>query len=290
MGMRGRRPSAAIALFLSLACSDQEQRPPVTGDCNDPSCVEVREGTTTTSVVALLPDPGGGAAGTGGDSPPQTPVALQGSVRMIVEPDLFGTGPPNAPVEIRAPGANGTVVTGSPNVDGSFNLPGVLPQEQAWVAAGNFTDPPSGTFLDTYQRANTAAQRPVELAVMQQDVMDQIAQGSFLETPQLLQNDRGHAIVQFVDEFSVPIIGVSLTYPTPDDAGIAYDSGDLYSDGLTETSVRGTVVLLNLSAAPYPGGSTSIVARVASSPDREFRSDLRVTAGSVTIFTLQLQL
>jgi len=32
-----------------------------------------------------------------------------------------------------------------------------------------------------------------------------------------------------------------------------------------------------------------IVARVASIPDREFRSDLRVTAGSVTLFTLQLR-
>ena len=193
MGMWGKRPSAAIALFLALACSDQEQRPPVAGDCNDPPCVEVRDGTTTRSIVALLPEPGGGASGTGGNGDPvPTPVALQGSVRRIIEPDLFGTDPPNAPVEIRAPGANGAVVTGSANVDGSFNLPGVVPQEQAWVAAGNFTSPPSGTFLDTYQRANTAAQRPVELAVMQQDVMDQIAQGSFLETPQQLQNDRGH--------------------------------------------------------------------------------------------------
>jgi hypothetical protein len=50
------------------------------------------------------------------------------------------------------------------------------------------------------------------------------------------------------------------------------------------------VVLLNLAAAPYPGGSMSIVARLASQPDREYRADLRVTAGSVTLFTVQLQL
>jgi hypothetical protein len=289
MGTARIRPSAAIALFLALACSDQEERPPVASDCNEPPCVEVRAGATTMSVVALLPEPGGGEAGSGGSGNPP-PSQLQGSVRRIVEPDLFGTDPPNAAVEIRAPGANGTVVVAGVAADGSFSMPGVLPQEQAWVAVGNFTDPPSGTFMDTYQRVNTAVQQPVELAVMQQTVMEQIAQGSFFETPRQLQNDRGHAIVQFIDEFGAPVIGVSLTYPTADDAGIAYDSGDLYSDLLTETSVRGTVVLLNLSAAPYPGGSTSIVAHVTSLPDREFRSDLRVTAGSLTLYTLQLQL
>lgn len=289
MGMRGKRPGAAIALLLFLACSEQEARPPVAGDCNEPSCIEVRDGAITRSIVALLPEPGGGAAGTGGNPPPSS-AQLQGTVRMIVEPDLFGTDPPNARVEVRAPGANGAAVAVSPDLDGSFSLSGVTAQEQSWVAVGNFNSPPIGPFLDTYQRANTAAQQPVELAVMQQAVMEQIAQGSFLATPQQLQNDRGHAIVQFIDPFGVPVPGVSLTYPTPDDAGIAYDSGDLYSDLLTETSVRGTVVLLNLSAPPYPGGSTSIVARAASLPDREFRSDLRITAGSVTLFTLQLQL
>jgi hypothetical protein len=287
--MRGSRPNVAIVLLLSLACSDPELRPLVASDCDEPPCVEVRDGVGTMSVVALLPEPGGGAAGAGGGgNPSPSPVQVRGSVRMIVEPDLFGAQPPSAPVEVRAQGANGTAVAAGAAADGSFSLSGVVPQEQTWMAVGNFTDPLSGTFLDSYQRVNTAAQQPVELAVMQRTVMEQIAQGSFFDAPLELQRDRGHAIVQFVDEFGVPVIGASLTYPTADDAGIAYDSGDLYSDLLTETSARGTVVLLNLSAAPHPGGSTSIVVRVASLPDREFRSDLRVAAGSVTLFTLRV--
>ena len=288
MGMGKTRSGAALVLLLALACSEPEVRPPVAGDCNEPPCNEVRASATTTRAVALLPEPGAGQAGSSGNPPPPS-TALQGSVRMIVEPDLFGTDPPNAPVEIRAAGVNGTVVAASPSADGSFSLPGVAPQERAWVAVGNFTDLPGDVFMDTYQQANTAAQQPVELAVMQRTVMDQIAQGSFFDTPQELQDDRGHAIVQFIDELGNPVSGVSVTYPTEDDAGIAYDSGDLYSDLLTETSVRGTVVLINLSAAPYPGGSTSLVARAASLPDLAFRSDLRVTAGSVTLSTVRIQ-
>ena len=166
MGMGKTRSGAALVLLLALACSEPEVRPPVAGDCNEPPCNEVRASATTTRAVALLPEPGAGQAGSSGNPPPPS-TALQGSVRMIVEPDLFGTDPPNAPVEIRAAGVNGTVVAASPSADGSFSLPGVAPQERAWVAVGNFTDLPGDVFMDTYQQANTAAQQPVELAVMQ---------------------------------------------------------------------------------------------------------------------------
>jgi hypothetical protein len=144
--------------------------------------------------------------------------------------------------------------------------------------------------MDTYQAVDSAAELPVALAVMQRSVMDQIAQTSFINSPQLLERSRGHVILRFVNEVGVPVAGVSVTFPTTDDASIAYDAGDLYSDALTETSVRGTVVLLNLAAAPYPGSVTSIVATVAGQPDRDFRAPLLVSADAVTLFTLPLDL
>jgi hypothetical protein len=290
MGTGVSWPKAALGLWLSLGCSEPETRPPAASDCHEPACIEVRD-TPVMSVSYLVPVPGGGdagAAGSGGMAPPL--ATLQGSVRMIVEPDLSGSVPPDAPVEVRAPGADQTVVVGAPGADGGFSMDGVLAQAQTWVAVGDFSGALGGPFVDTHQAVNSAAQLPVQLALMQRSVLEEIAQVSFSISPQLLDPSRGHAIVRFVDELGVPVVGVSVTFPTADDAGIAYDAGDLYSDALGETSVRGTAVLLNLVAAPYPGGLSSVVATVAGLPDREFRGHLAVSAAAVTLFTLPLDL
>jgi len=289
METRRAWPKAAVGLWLCLSCSEPETRPALAGDCNEPSCVDVRSGPIT-SVFYQVPDSSGGEGGAAGSSgmPPQL-ATLQGSVRMIVAPDLTGSAPPNAPVEIRALGAD-TVVVGTPGNDGGFSMEGVLAQAEAWVAVGSFSEAPGEPFLNTYQAVDSAAGLPVELAVMQRSVMEQISQSSFLDSPQLLEPSRGHVILQFVDEVGLPVAGVSVAFPTTDDASVAYDAGDLYSDTLTETSTRGTVVLLNLAAAPYPGSLTSIVATVATLPDRQFRTALLVSAAAVTLFTLTLDL
>ena len=290
MGTGARWPKAAVGLWWCLGCSEPETRPAAAGDCNEPPCIDVRD-TPLMSISYLVPEPsegGAGAAGSGGMAPAL--ATLQGSVRMIVEPDLGGSAPPDAPVEIRAPGANQTLVVEVPGVDGAFSMDGVLAQAQTWVAVGEFSGALSDPFADTYQAVDSAAQLPVELAVMQRSVLEEIAQVSFSSSAQLLDPSRGHAIVNFVDELGAPVVGVSITFPSADDAGIAYDAGDLYSDALGETSVRGTAVLLNLLAAPFPGGLTSVVATVAGLPDREFRAHLAVSAAAVTLFTLPLDL
>jgi hypothetical protein len=291
--MRAMWPKA-VGLGLCLACGGEAARPATLGDCNDPSCAGDRY-QPEMIVRSELPAPSdggaGGAAGAGGSGGLNPPVTtIQGDVRMIVEPDLGGAAPPNAPVEIRAAGADNTLVASTPAADGSFRLDEVLAQERAWLAVGAFTDPPSEAFLDTYQAVNSAAALPVELAVMQRSVLEEIEQTSFAFSPRDLAPSRGHAIVQFVDTLGVPLSGVSVTFPTPSDADVAYDAGDLYSDTLTETSVRGTVVLLNMAAAPYPGGLTSIAATVTSLPDSDFRAQLRVSAGAVTLDTVVLEL
>lgn len=285
-------PEAAVWLWLCLGCSDPQSRPAPPGDCNEPSCIDVRDGSDpSTTISYLVPAPGGGAAGAAGSSGMPPPLAtLQGSVRMIVEPDLSGSDPPNAPVEIHARGADDTVVVGTPASDGGFSMTGVLAQQETWVGVGAFNELLGNPFMDTYQAVDSAAGLPVALAVTRRSVMEEIAQTSFLNSPQLLEPSRGHLLLTFVDDVGVPIDGVTVTFPTADDASIAYDAGDVYSDALTETSVRGTVVLLNLAAAPYPGSVTSIVATVASQPGREFRAPLLVSAATVTLFTLKLDL
>jgi hypothetical protein len=284
--------TAAVGLWLCLACSDPEARPPASGDCNEPYCLDVRSGSAASVTISyLVPEPIGGEAGAAGSSGMPPPLTtLQGSVRMIVEPDLSGSDPPNAPVEIHARGADDTVVVGTPAGDGGFSMAGVVAQGETWVGVGAFNELLGNPFMDTYQAVDSAAGRAVALAVTRRSVMEEIAQTAFLNSPQLLEPRRGHAILSFVDELGAPVDGVTVTFPTPDDASIAYDAGDVYSDALTETSVRGTVVLLNLAAAPYPGSVTSIVATLASQPDRQFRAPLLVSAGMVTLFTLKIDL
>jgi hypothetical protein len=289
MAMRAVWPTA-VGLGLGLACADEAARPAILGDCNDPSCVDSRH-LPAMIVKSELPAPSEGEAGAGGSGGVAQPVTtLQGDVRMIVEPDLGGAAPPNSPVEVRAMGADDTLVVGTPAADGSFRMDEVLSQERTWLAVGAFTDPPSEAFLDTYQTANSAAGLPVELAVMQRSVLEEIEQTSFAFSPRDLEPSRGHAIVQFVDALDLPVSGVSVTFPTASEADVAYDAGDLYSDALAETSARGTVVLLNMAAPPYPGGLTTVVATVASLPESEFRVQLRVSAGAVTLDTTVLEL
>ncbi|HKO93872.1 MAG TPA: hypothetical protein VJU61_22115, partial [Polyangiaceae bacterium] len=230
----------------------------------------------------------GGTAGSTGMPPAVTTLA--GNVRRIIEADLVASGPPNAPVQVRAAGALGTEVVATPAADGSFSLAGVLSETAGWAAVGAFTDPPTEPFMDTLQGVDTAAEAPVTLLVMPRAVMDDIALTSFFTTPLELDPNRGHAILTFVDELGNPLPGVRLTFPSPDDVGIAYDAGDIYSDAEIETSVRGTVVLLNLAAATYPGSLSSVVAELPTLPDRQFRPGFRVAASSVTLLTVELDL
>ena len=283
--------SVGWALCMGLACSeDPPERPPALSDCNETNCTDLRRGNTTVSVGSLVPaEGGGGAAGSTGMPPAVTTLA--GNVRMIVEPDLVAVDPPNAPVEVRAAaGDSGTEVVTTPAADGSFSLAGVLSETAGWAAVGAFTDPPTEPFMDTLQGVDTAAGDAVTLLVMRRSVVEEIALTSFFTTPLELDPTRGHAILTFVDELGNPLPGVRLTFPSPADVGIAYDSGDIYSDAEIETSVRGTVVLLNLAAAAYPGSLSSVVAELTTLPDRQFRPGFRIAAASVTVLTVEIDL
>jgi hypothetical protein len=278
------------ALALSLACSeDPPARPPSLGDCNEANCTEVRRGNTSVSVSSLGPGRGDdGAAGSTGMPPAVT--TLVGNVRMIVESNLLTAGPPDAPVQVRAAGPESLELTAIPAADGSFSLDGVLSETTGWAAVGAFAEPPAEPFMDTLQSVDTAAGEAVSLRVMRRSVMEEIALTSFFLTPLELDPNRGHALLTFVDDLGTPLSGVRLTFPSPDDVGVAYDTGDIYSDAEIETSVRGTVALVNLAAAAYPGSLTSIVAELSSQPDRQFRAGLRVAASSVTVLTVVLDL
>jgi hypothetical protein len=90
-------------------------------------------------------------------------------------------------------------------------------------------------------------------------------------------------ILRFLTAQRLGISGVTLTSPDPGSTSVAYDLGDqLYSDTQKETGTRGTLVLVNLDASPYPGKAATIRAQVRGA-SREV--DVRIAAGAVTLVT-----
>lgn len=293
-----RRHSGVIALGGALAawlaCSETETRPPSVGDCSAPECLVDRNGTPPDVVLG---GPGGvaggggdgGAAGTSGMPPPGA-GALLGTVSTIVELDLSRSGAPEIPVEIRVPSGAGTDIVATSGTDGSFRLDGVPRDEALWAAVGTFSDLDTQVFMDTLQVVDSAAGQAVELGVMRRSVMDELASSSYLVETVELDPARGHALIRFVDASGDPVQGVSVVFPTSENADIAYDAGEIYTDAAFETSTRGAVALLNLASPAYPGAVASLLVEVDSPTAREFSAILRVASGSVTLLTVELDL
>jgi hypothetical protein len=251
------------------------------GDCNDPACVDA----PAPNPVGSGPSGDTGAGG-GNGMPDPSAGALTGSVLEIVNADLVTPSSlsVNGSVEIRAanavPSADDVVVV--PAANGSFTLNGIERGGAVWVGVGAFEDPPNELFIDTLQAVDSARMGRSDLLVVRREVLRELAATSFLNDPIELNPDRAHLIIQFVDEDGVEMEGVQLTFPAPEDVSTAYDAGSIYSDALAQTSTRGTAVLLNMDAPPYPGTPLSIGATL----DGElFTASVRIARRAVTLVT-----
>ncbi len=286
---RQRRWWAGI-LLAAISCNrDEEPRPGFAPDCNEAECTATRTGPpfVPSGAIDLGAGGGGGAAGAGGGGslPPPAVGTLAGSVRVVVEPDLSASRNLDQILEVHAAGSSEDEVVSETTATGIFRLEGIQPNPVLWVGVGPFDDSVTGTFMNTLQPVDASVANSLELLVVRRSVMEQVAQ-TFLNNPEL-DPDAGHVIVRFVNASGIGITGVTITFPEPDPVAIGYDAGDIYSDQALETATRGTVLLLNLPAAEYPGGLTSVVAD--SSVDL-FDLNLRVASGSVTIATVQVDL
>lgn len=266
------------ALGLYWACQDEETRPGGLGDCA--GCTSGPGYSPVSSVPAA-----GGSAGAGGGSGGQGGGAgsgtLIGNVDAVVEPDLT-TADVGAVVEVRAAGQVQEQVSVNAAPDGSFVLEGIDRSASLWVGVGNFSSDPTSLFMDTLQLVNGQRSGAVELLVMRRPVFDQLVQLGFTANPVELSPALGHIILRFLDGDRQGISGVTLVSPDPAETSVAYDLGDIFSDLSTETAARGTLVLLNLPAAAYPGTATTVTADV-NGLRRDV--DVRTAAGAVTLIT-----
>jgi hypothetical protein len=78
---------------------------------------------------------------------------------------------------------------------------------------------------------------------------------------------------------------VRVVDPTLEDAAIAYDAGDVYSDQLDETANRGAVVLMNMPAVAYPGALINVTVTLDGV---SYSTPVRIARGAVTVVNAQL--
>jgi hypothetical protein len=274
----------ALALALAfLACQEEETRPGLAQDCNDPACLAARGD----SFLPLPSGPGGGAAGAagaaGGGGMPDADGELSGTVLEIAAPDLVMSQSLRGEVEVRAPSATGgdDVVT-QPGADGFYTLEGIARGAGIWVGVGNFADPPLEPFIDTLQAVDSGRSGFTNLVVLRRDTLSEVAATAFLNSSVELAPDGAHIVLAFVNSQRQPVEGVQITFPTPDDVSTAYDAGDTYSDALQQTSTRGMAILLNLDAPPWPGTPLGIVADIDG---EQLSAQVQIARGAVTVVT-----
>jgi hypothetical protein len=270
-----------------FGCSDDETRPGLVADCNEPGCL--RGGPPDTPPGSGLGT--GGGAGSGGDGgeggsgmPAPGAGTLAGNILELYTSDLRSTqGFSSGEVEVRAPDTEGDdTVTTTPAASGSYRLEDVFVGEAVWVGVGAFEDPPEEPYIDTLQAVNTSRSASANLFIMRRDVLSDVAANAFISNPLELDPEGAHAVVRFVTENGVPIEGVTVVYPSPGDVSVAYDAGDTYSDALDETSTRGTALILNMPAPPYPGRTETLVADIDG---RQFSADVQLSRSAITVLS-----
>lgn len=272
---------ALSALGVYWACQEDEERPAGAGDCAE--CVGMPGYSPVSSVPLGMGGSAGvgGGTGSGGQGGGAGSGTLVGNIDAIVEPDL-ATSDVGAVVKVRAAGQVEEQVSVDADLDGSFVLEGVELNPSLWVGVGAFENDPSSLFMDTLQLANGQRAQPVDLLVMRRPVFEQLVQAGFTSNPVELSPALGHVILRFLDGEQQGIPGVTLVTPAPADTSVTYDLGDTFSDLSTETAARGTMVLLNLPAAAYPGTATTVTTTV-NGLRRDI--DVRTALGAVTLIT-----
>lgn len=282
---------AACVAGALLGCKDEQARPGALGDCNDEGCASTRRngagylggGDGMGSAGNAGSAGGTGDAGNAGSTNlPADARTLTGTIAVVTQTDLTASSNLDTALKVRAAGANVAQVTTDATQDGSFLLAGASSSDPLWVGIGAFDGDDAGPLLDTLQPVAAQQTGPAGLLVMRRSVLEQIALVGFQVNPQELDPGRGNIILRVKDEQAAPLPQVRLLFPAPEAVAVAYDAGDVYSDQATETAARGTLVLLNVPASPYPGSLTSVSIEVRGAPQE---IEIRTVAGGVSMVT-----
>lgn len=115
--------------------------------------------------------------------------------------------------------------------------------------------------------------------IFERRVLEDVADN--LALPVLLDPKMGHALFYFVRDDS-PLEGVSLVV---NEGSVAYDSGALFTDAFEATQEGGAAILLNVSAVPFPGGTSEFEIVVDGQSERV---EIELAQDAVSVVTLEL--
>lgn len=266
--------AACMAAALAFAaCSDDESRA-ARADCSGGGCGGpglIGGGGSTAS--------DGGASDGGAVTDGAASTTLSGSVAVFADEQFVGVTSYAGGGTIDGPAPDGTRVSAQLSGGIPFSLPGVAARSNAWIGLRD-----SGFELMTsLWPVDTTAAGDVELAFVQRATMELIV--STLSNPVELDQDDGHVVLQFFNSSGSPLSGVRMTQIASADL-VAYDDSGGYSDVLDETGADGRVVLFNVPALSYPGGSVTLGFEYAGVA---YVSEARVADDAVTLSFLVVE-
>lgn len=242
---------------------------------------------------------GGGDGGQGGDSSVDEPDAghqgaLVGTIDVLSSQvpgaDLtlataldFGT------VEVSSPGSVMTRVSVDVDAETDFVLPEVAVSAQLWVALRQLDGSATQDLITTLQPVDSTRASEHSLFIADRTSLEDLAAVGSLSAPAELDVTKGHAILHFVSRASnppTPIPGIRIVSNSGvSGAIIAYDAGVAFTDSTTATDLGGSVLILNMGAQVFPGGTKRLVY------DREGIEsplDIEVARDALTVVTVAL--
>ncbi len=252
----------AGALALAAACSstDGPDAPPITNDCQGPSCLPTSDaGAQETSVKK--------EAGTDGAADVSADVQLvtqEGRLFKMKEPlfePFLSSDTPflSAPAQVSL-GANGQVFTATSDHDGGFVLKDVPKVEGAPLMISDI-DGGAGIYA-TLWPANVPSQSQsgsFDIAVLPKDAIEQIV--SSVTPPVTLDPAKGHLLVTMLNSTLDPT-GTPFAKLAPSKAAeavIYLSAGNTWvRDDQSGTGPSGTALVVNIEALQFPGETLKI--------------------------------
>ena len=155
-----------------------------------------------------------------------------------------------------------------------------------WVAVRQTNGEATRDLITTLQPVNSMAATSAELVIADRLSLSDLATIGTLVMPTELDPTRGHALIHFVNGAGTPVSDVSLANtPNIASAVLAYDAGPAFSDGLDSTQVAGAVLILNMGAEIFPGGTKRLLYRQGA---MEQPLDIEVARDALTLVTVTL--
>lgn len=212
----------------------------------------------------------GGQGGTAGSDEPDagTEGALVGTIDVISSEvpgaDLTqATALDFGAVEVSSPGSVMTRVSVDVQGESDFVLPEVAVSARLWVALRQLDGSATQNLITTLQPVDSTRMAEHGLFIADRTSLEDLAAVGSLSAPADLDVSKGHALLHFVSRDTdppTPIQGISMvSNSSVTGAIIAYDAGVAFTDSTTATDLGGSVLILNMGAQVFPGGTKRLV-------------------------------